>query len=59
MVFCLQRQLIVGLITLAGRSFQVAAPALWNVLPREIRSSTDIGIFKCHVKTHLFKEAFY
>ena len=46
-------------ITLGERSFQVAAPALWNVLPREIRSITDLGIFKCHLKTHLFKEAFY
>ncbi|CAH3025492.1 unnamed protein product, partial [Porites evermanni] len=36
-----------------------AAPALWNVLPREIRSITDLGIFKCHLKTHLFREAFY
>ncbi|CAH3183423.1 unnamed protein product, partial [Porites lobata] len=41
------------------RSFQVAAPALWNVLPREIRSITDLGIFKRHLKTHLFREAFY
>ena len=47
------------LITLGDRSFQVAAPALWNVLPREIRSITDLGIFKCHLKTHLFREAFY
>ena len=46
-------------VTLGDRSFQVAAPALWNVLPREIRSITDRGIFKCHLKTHLFKEAFY
>lgn len=45
--------------TLGDRSFQVAAPALWNVLPREIRSITDLGILKCHLKTHLFKEAFY
>ena len=46
-------------VTLGDRSFQVAAPALWNVLPREIRSIIDRGIFKCHLKTHLFKEAFY
>ncbi|CAH3022012.1 unnamed protein product, partial [Porites evermanni] len=30
-------------VTLGDRSFQVAAPALWNVLPREIRSITDLG----------------
>ena len=46
-------------ITLGDRSFQVAAPALWNVLPREIRSITDLGILRCHLKTHLFREAFY
>ena len=58
MVCCLQRQLTeVGLHW--ETSFQVAALALWNVLPREIRSITDLGIFKCDLKTHLFKEAFY
>ena len=41
------------------RSFQVAAPALWNILPGETRSITDLGIFKRHLKTHLFSEAFY
>ena len=46
-------------VTLGDRSFQVAVPALWIVLPREIRSITDLGIFKCHLKTHLFREAFY
>ena len=46
-------------VTLGDRSFQVAAPALWNVLPREISSITDLGIFKRHLKTHLFREAFY
>ncbi|CAH3039109.1 unnamed protein product, partial [Porites lobata] len=38
---------------------KVAAPALWNVLSREIRSITGLGIFKPHLKTHLFREAFY
>ena len=46
-------------VTLGDRSFQVAARALWNVLPREIRSITDLGIFKRHLKTHLFRKAFY
>ena len=41
-------------VTLGDRSFQVAAPALWNVC-----SITDLEIFKCHLKTHLFTEAFY
>ena len=39
-------------VTLGDRSFQVdAAPALWNVLPHEIGSITDLGIFKCHLKS--------
>ena len=46
-------------VTLGDRSFQVAAPALWNVFPREIRSITDLEISKRHLKTHLFREAFY
>ena len=41
------------------RSFQVAAPALWNVLPCEICSVTDLGLFKCNLKMHLFRKAFY
>ena len=45
-------------VTLGDRSFQVAAPALWNVLPCEIRSITDLGIFKRYLKMHLFREAF-
>ena len=46
-------------VTLGDRSFQVAALALWNVLPRETCSITDLGIFKGHLKMHLFREAFY
>ena len=46
-------------VTLGDRSFQVAALALWNVLACEIGSITDRGIFRRHLKTHLFKEAFY
>ena len=57
MVCCLQRQIIE--VGLGDRSFHVAAPALWNVLPREIRSFTDLGLFKRNLKTHLFWEAFY
>ena len=34
--------------TLGDRSFQVAAPKLWNMLPREIRSISKINTFKRH-----------
>ena len=46
-------------VTLGDRSFQVTALALCNVLPHEICSITDLGISKCHLKTHLRREAFY
>ena len=42
-------------VTLGDRSFQVAAPALWNVLPREIRSITDLGIFFTSILTYVEK----
>ena len=41
------------------RSFYFAAPKLWNALPSEIRSLTDVRTFKCHLNTYLFKKAFY
>ena len=31
---------------------------LWNSIPLELRSSTSIDIFKRHLKTYLFKQAF-
>jgi hypothetical protein len=37
----------------------VAAPKLWNELPKEIRDISSISVFKtCPLKTHLFKLAF-
>ena len=42
------------------RSFQVAAPGLWNTsrLPSEIRAVRSHNLFKGAVKTYLFKKAF-
>ena len=31
---------------------------LWNSIPLELRSSSSIDIFKRHLKTYLFKQAF-
>lgn len=39
------------------RSFQVAAPKLWNALSHEIRSISDVNIFKHDLNTHLFSNA--
>ena len=40
------------------RAFAVAAPRLWNSIPLELRSSSSIDMFKPHLKTYHFKQAF-
>ena len=40
------------------RAFAVAAPRLWNSIPLELRSSSSIDMFKPHLKTYLFRQAF-
>ena len=40
------------------RSFQVAAPRLWNFLTDDIRSIQNLDVFKKKIKTLLFREAF-
>ena len=32
---------------------------LWNVLPHELRSISNINTFKRHLKTHQFSNAFF
>ena len=45
--------------TLGDKSFQVAAPGLWNKLPSEIRAIRSYADhFKRAIKTYLFKKAF-
>ena len=39
-------------------AFSIAAPAVWNQLPRTLRESPTIASFKTGLKTHLFKRAF-
>ena len=41
-----------------GRSFQVAAPKLWNTLPVTIRTSQSLSHFMSSLKTFHFKLAF-
>ena len=41
--------------TLGDRAFMVAAPTLWNSLPKELRAITNVNSFKAHIKTYLFK----
>ena len=44
--------------TLGDRAFQVAAPFLWNKLPRSAREAASLESFKILIKTFLFKESF-
>ena len=46
------------LVALGDRSFSVAAPYLWNSLPAELRDIQSLAIFKCKLKTYLFRVAF-
>ena len=39
------------------RSFSYAAPAVWNALPWEIRSSNTISSFKSSLITYLFQQS--
>ena len=45
-------------VTQGGRSFQCAAPILWNKLPQYIRDSTTLEQLKRSLKTHLFEKAY-
>ena len=44
--------------TLGDRAFQVAAPFLWNKLPRSLPKAMNLESFKTLIKTFLFKESF-
>ena len=46
------------LATLGGRSFQAAAPHLWNELPLQLRTIESVQIFKKSIKTFLFRQFF-
>ena len=45
--------------TLGDRSFAMAAPKLWNGLPRDLRETKSLVTFKRHLKTYFFKLAYY
>ena len=40
------------------RSFSHAGPSVWNTLPYNLRTITDIAMFKKQLKTYLFEVAF-
>ena len=45
--------------TFLDRSFAFSGPFIWNNLPHHVRHSDTLGIFKKHLKTYLFRQAFY
>ena len=45
--------------TFAARSFSIAAPTIWNQLPKSLRETTNFELFKRQLKTHLYRVAFY
>lgn len=40
------------------QAFSVAGPRLWNKLPADLRTITELGPFKAKLKTYLFRLAF-
>ena len=45
--------------TLGDRASMVAAPRLWNSLPKELRTITNVNSFKAHIKTYLFRTLYW
>jgi len=53
----LLRETSARLKTFGDRSFAVAAPKMWNILPVSVRGCSDFDSFKKILKTHLFINA--
>ena len=45
-------------LQLGFRAFKTSAPRLFNKLPREIKESTNVNIFKKKLKTYLFSDCY-
>ena len=45
--------------TLGDRAFMVAAPRLWNSLPKELRAITNVNSFKAYIKTYLSRTVYW
>ena len=54
----LEQPRIKTLVTLGDRSFEVAAPTLWNSLPVEVRNASNVQLFKRMLKTWFSRKAF-
>ena len=47
-----------SLAQVCNGSIRYAGPQLWNELPQYIRDAKTLGLFKIHLKTHLFKQCY-
>ena len=45
--------------TLGDTAFMVAAPRLWNSLPKELRAITIVNSFKAHIRTYIFRTVYW
>ena len=45
-------------ITLGDRSFQIAAPALWNSVPASVEGIDNFLVFKRTIRIYLFRKDF-
>ena len=55
MLLCVPRT---RLTTYGDRSFEKAAPSLWNSLPDNVKQCDSLPVFKRRLKTHLFNSVF-
>ena len=37
----------------------LAAPRLWNSLPKKLRAITNVNSFEAHIKTYLFRTVYW
>ncbi len=44
--------------TAGDRSFSLAAPKIWNELPRSVKCAASLPLFKKDLKTHYFRSAY-
>ena len=45
------------LSTIGDRAFVAAAPAVWNSLPEDVWASTSLQLFRCRLKSELFRRS--
>ena len=49
---------MIALSNYSNRCFSYQAPRMYNSLPLDLRNADSIAIFKKHLKTFIFREAY-